>query len=367
VGADQGAYRWCIPAPSLSVERGRHGTITQLALETRLSALGWTAELDAAFAALECDGLRAGRVASDFGVALRVLTAVGEEQAALAPGLYRQARRGERPVVGDWVALAGESGSACVVERLARRSTFTRRRAGTEQAAREQVIAANVDTAFVVTDPQDFNVRRLERYLAIVREAGAEAVIVLTKLDLYPDVPDLLSDLHALARRVAVRPVSSETGAGFEELDRYLGRGRTICLLGSSGVGKSTLVNRLLGYEHLRTRRQRRDGAGRHTTTHRELVSLPGGALLIDNPGMREVGLSAAEHGVEETFDDVTSLAGGCRFNDCRHDSEPGCAVQAAVQHGALRLERLTSFRKLASELRRPVRRDRQAGKHRSR
>jgi ribosome biogenesis GTPase / thiamine phosphate phosphatase len=306
-------------------------------------------------------------VASDFGVALRVFTAVGEEQAALAPDLYRGARGGERPVVGDWVALAGELGSACVVERLARRSTFTRRRVGTEQSAREQVIAANVDTAFVVTDPRDFNVRRLERYLAIVREAGAAAVIVLTKLDLYPDVPDLLSDLHALARRVAVRRVSSETGAGFEELDRYLGRGRTICLLGSSGVGKSTLVNRLLGQEHLRTRRPRRDGAGRHTTTHRELVSLPGGALLIDNPGMREVGLWAAEHGVEETFDDVATLASGCRFDDCRHDSEPGCAVQAAVQHGTLRPERLTSFRKLAAELRRPLRRGRQDGRRRSR
>jgi ribosome biogenesis GTPase len=269
-------------APSLSVERGRHGTITELGCETRLSALGWTAELDAAFAPFERNGLRAGRLASDFGVALRVVTAFGEEQAALAPDLYRQARRGERPVVGDWVALAGESGPPRIVERLARRSMFIRRGAGTEQAAREQVIAANVDTGFVVTDPRDFNVRRLERYLAIVREAGAEAVIVLTKLDLHPDLPDLRSDLHALAGGMAICPVSSETGAGFEQLDRYLGRGRTICLLGSSGVGKSTLVNHLLGHEHLRTRPQRRGGAGRHTTTHRELVSLPGGALLID-------------------------------------------------------------------------------------
>ena len=299
----------------------------------------------------------------DFGVELCILTASGEERAALAPDLYRQARRGDRPVVGDWVALAGEPGGLLVVERLARRSKFTRLRAGTEQGAREQVIAANVDTAFLVTDARDFSPGRIERYLTIACEAGAEPVIVVTKLDLYPDVLDLLSELQSLAPHVAVHPVSSETGAGLEQLDGYLGRGRTICVLGSSGVGKSTLANRLLGYEHLRTGRERRDGAGRHTTTHRELVSLPGGALLIDNPGMREVGLWEAEHGVDETFDDVASLAGGCRFHDCRHGAEPGCAVQAAVQHGQLRPERLASFRKLTSELGRPLRRGRQDGR----
>jgi ribosome biogenesis GTPase len=215
--------------------------------------------------------------------------------------------------------------------------------------------------------PGTSNRQRIEHYLTIVREAGAEPVIVLTKLDLYPDVLDLVSELRALAPHVAVHPVSSETGQGLEELDCYLGRGRTICLLGSSGVGKSTLANRLLGHEHLPTGLERRNGTGRHTTTRRELVSLPGGGLLIDNPGMREVGLWEAEHGVEETFDDVASLAGGCRFDDCRHDSEPGCAVQAAVQQGELGQERLTSFHKLASELRRPLRRRRQGGRRQSR
>jgi ribosome biogenesis GTPase / thiamine phosphate phosphatase len=333
-------------------ERGRCGAITEFALGSGLGALGWTRDYEVAFVALERAGLRAGRVAIDFGAALRVLTAAGEEQVGLAPDLCRQARSGERPVVGDWVALAGVPGRALVVERLARRSTFTRRRAGSEGAAREQVIAANVDTAFVVTDARDFSPRRIERYLAIARKASAEPVIVLTKLDLYPDVLDLVSALRALAPHVAVHPVSSETGAGFDALDRYLEPGRTICLLGSSGVGKSTLANRLLGYNHLRTGLERRNGTGRHTTTRRELVSLPGGGLLIDNPGMREVGLWEAEDGVGETFDDVASLAGGCRFDDCRHDSEPGCAVLAAVQRGELAQERLTSFHKLASELR---------------
>jgi len=326
--------------------------ITGLALQTDLSSLGWTSELDVAFAPLERAGLRAGRVAIDFGVAFRVLTAVGEEQAVLAPGLHRRVRGGERPVVGDWVALAGEPGGACVVEGLPRSSTFARRRAGTDQVAREQVIAANIDTAFVVTDARDFSRARIERYLAIVREARVEPVIVFTKLDLHADVRGLSVDLQSLAPHVAVHALSSETGEGVEHLDSYLGRGRTICLLGSSGVGKSTLANRLLGYAHLRTRQERRSGAGRHTTTRRELLRLPGLALLIDNPGMREVGLWAAEQGVEDSFDDVASLARGCRFVDCRHESEPGCAVQAAVQLGELRQERLASFRKLASELR---------------
>jgi ribosome biogenesis GTPase len=356
-----------LAAPSLFVEKGKGPNITELALETDLPSLGWTADLDAAFVPLERAGFRPGRVAIDFGVTLRVLTAVGEEQVVLSPDLFRQARRGERPAVGDWVALAGRPGGACIVERLARTSKFMRRRAGTERAAREQVIAANVDTAFLVTDPRDFNWRRIERYLTIVREAGAEPVIVLTKLDLYPDVRDVLSDLKARALDVGVCAVSNKTGQGLGRLDRYLRRGRTICLLGSSGVGKSTLANRLLGYEHLQTRKERRDGAGRHTTTHRELVSLAGGALLIDNPGMREVGLWAAEHGLEQTFDDVASLAGGCRFDDCRHDAEPGCAVQAAVQHGELRQERLASFRKLASELRRPLGEGRRGGNGRNR
>ena len=332
-----------------------------------MSALGWTADLEVAFVALGRSGLRAGRVAIDFGASLRVLTAAGEEEVGLAPDLYRRARSGDRPVVGDWVALAGTPGDALVVERLARTSTFTRRRAGSEGAARRQVIAANVDTAFLVTDARDFSPRRIERYLAIAREASAEPVIVLTKIDLHADVLDLLSQLWALAPNVAVHAVSSVTGAGFDGLDCYLEPGRTICLLGSSGVGKSTLVNRLLGHEHLRTGQERRDGAGRHTTTRRELVSLPAGGLLIDNPGMREVGLWHAEDGVEKAFDDVASLAEGCRFGDCRHDMEPGCAVQAAVQQGVLGEERLASFRELASELRRPGRHGHQGGRPQSR
>ena len=222
-------------------------------VETGLPALGWTVDLEVAFVALS---------ALDFG--LDGWRSISAPRCASSPLPERSrwgSRRicvgrlaaGERPVVGDWVALAGEPGGALVVQRLARRSTFARRRAGSEGAAREQVIAANVDTAFLVTDARDFSPRRIERYLAVAREASAEPVIVLTKLDLYPDLLDLVSELRALAPHVAVHPVSSETGEGFDRLDCYLEPGRTICLLGSSGVGKSTLANRLLGYNHLRT------------------------------------------------------------------------------------------------------------------
>jgi ribosome biogenesis GTPase len=212
------------------------------------------------------------------------------------------------------------------------------------------VIAANVDVAFIVTDVEDFNVRRTERYLALVRGAGAEPVILLNKIDLDADVHEQVAQLHAAARGVAVHPVSSSDGQGLDDLAPYLTPGRTVCLLGSSGVGKSTLLNSLLGHEHLKTQATRGDGRGRHTTSHRELVPLPSGALLIDNPGMREVGLSEGEQGLEEAFADISALAEECRFSDCSHDTEPECAVRAAAESGALAHERLASFRKLALE-----------------
>ena len=309
-----------------------------------LLALGWDVFLEADAAGFVEAGHRRARVAIDFGADLSVLTAEGEERAQLSAELYREARGGDRVVVGDWVLLAGEPGSAEIVHRLARRSTFSRHRPGT--ASGEQVIAANVDVAFIATDARDFSVRRTERYLALVRAAGAEPVILLTKTDLDADVREQIAQLDIAARGVPVHPVSSSDGEGLDGLAPYLTPGRTVCLLGSSGVGKSTLLNRLLGQEHLRTQATRDDGRGRHTTSHRELVPLPNGALLIDNPGMREVGLTEGEQGLEDAFDDISALAEDCRFSDCSHDAEPDCAVRAA----GLPDERVASFRKLARE-----------------
>jgi ribosome biogenesis GTPase len=217
----------------------------------------------------------------------------------------------------------------------------------------EQVVAANVDTVLLVLAlNRDFNVRRLERYVAAGWESGAQPVVVLTKADVCDDLAAREAEAAAVAPGVPVHVVSSWEGTGLDVLGAYLGPGRTVALLGSSGAGKSTLLNRLAGAEVMATGAVRdADDRGRHTTTRRELVRLPGGALLIDTPGMRELGLWDAAEGVSQTFGDLEALAVRCRFRDCAHDSETGCAVQAALTEGSLAPERLASYRKLQREL----------------
>jgi ribosome biogenesis GTPase / thiamine phosphate phosphatase len=234
---------------------------------------------------------------------------------------------------------------------LPRRTTFTRKEAWRRTV--EQVVAANIDTLFLVTAfGQDLNARRLERYLVAAWDSGANPVIVVNKSDVAVDVAGDLAEVEGIAFGVPVFPVSAATGAGLEELEPYLGRGRTVALLGSSGVGKSTLVNRFAGREVLATADTGKGGRGRHTTTNRELVPLPGGALLLDTPGMREFQLWADEAVLDSTFADVAGLAADCRFADCTHLHEPGCAVQAALADGSLPAERFDSYLKLQREIR---------------
>jgi ribosome biogenesis GTPase len=235
---------------------------------------------------------------------------------------------------------------------LPRTSLFSRKVAGQETL--EQILAANVDVAFLVAGlDRDFSIRRLERYLTMAWESGARPVIVLNKTDLADDLEARRADVAGVAGAVPVHAISSKVGSGIEELSPYLQPGRTVALLGSSGVGKSTLINRLVGRERQLTRDVReKDSRGRHTTTHRELVPLPGGGLLIDTPGMRELQLWSADEGVQETFDDITDLAEHCYFRDCRHETEPKCAVKAAAEDGRLASDRLESFLKLQEELR---------------
>jgi ribosome biogenesis GTPase len=242
------------------------------------------------------------------------------------------------PVVGDWVVLEGDF----ITEVLPRRTVFSRRAAGDEN--REQVLAANVDIAFVVAATPDVNVRRVERYLTIAWQSGAVPVVVLTKADLAsPDVPDV---------RAQVVVTSSVTGEGVEDLVAMLLPDKTSVLLGPSGAGKSTLINRIVGAEVMKTREVHRSGEGRHMTSHRQLIELPGGGSIIDTPGLREAQLWEGEEALGGVFEDVEELALQCRFSDCGHRTEPGCAIKAALADGSLDTARFESYRKLQRELR---------------
>jgi ribosome biogenesis GTPase len=318
-----------------------------------LAALGWDATFTSAFAPFAGELMPARVVAEHRDRYLLAGGAAGDTAAVLAGRLRHEASaRADLPAVGDWVAVSRTRNAADVASIhavLPRRSAFMRKVAGDETAA--QVVAANVDIAVVVTALPDVSPRRLERYLALAWESGALPVIALTKADLADDVAGQIGSAQALAPGVDVIALSSVTGAGIDALDRLLQPGRTAVLLGPSGAGKSTLVNRLVGAERLRTAEVREDGKGRHTTTHRELVRLPGGALLIDTPGMRELQLWDADTGLGTVFADIYTLRVGCRFRDCRHETEPGCAVRAAVEAGGLPEARLEHWRKLAREL----------------
>jgi ribosome biogenesis GTPase len=310
-----------------------------------LNELGWDADWAATLEQLEPDNLIPARVAAQHRGAYVVWTGDGELRARAAGRLFYEHEVGAPvPAVGDWVGVR----ETTITTILPRRGAFLRKQAGL--GSDEQVLAANVDTAFLLAGlDDDFSLRRLERYVTTAWESGAEPVIVLTKADLCDDVADALLQVESVAIGVPVYPISNVTGVGIDELETRLRPGRTAVLLGSSGVGKSTLLNRLAGSELMRTRDVAADGTGRHTTTHRELVRLPGGALVIDTPGLRE--LQFWEGDLTAAFEDIELLAADCRFRDCAHAREPGCAVLAAVDNGTLSLDRLRSWRKLQREL----------------
>lgn len=292
-----------------------------------------------------------GRIGVEHRGAYTVFTDQGLVTASIPGRMRHNSSRGELPAVGDWVLMDPLDGEAraIILEILPRKSRFSRKVAG--DTTEEQVVAANVDTVFIVTAlNQDQNLRRVERYLALAWESGALPVVVLTKADLCDDVLGAISDFAAVAPGVDIHAISVLTDVGVEDLNVYLGNNRTIALLGSSGVGKSTLVNRLAGSK-MKVKSIRSDGKGKHTTTHREMILVPGGGVIIDTPGMREVQLWDADEGLDNTFADVAAFAADCRFNDCAHEGEPGCAISAALESGALDAERLESYRKLEREL----------------
>jgi ribosome biogenesis GTPase / thiamine phosphate phosphatase len=318
-----------------------------------LDRIGWTPAIEDQFAPHAAVGLEPARVAVEHRGAYLLYTARGERPAELSGRLRHAAEsRGELPAVGDWVAVS-KAGRALVQAVLPRRTKFSRMAANDHGQTIEQVVAANVDVVFLVAGLDgDLNVRRLERYLAVGWESGAEPVVVLTKADLCDDVEALVLGVESVAIGVPVHPVSNMTGEGVEALVGYFAGDRTVAALGSSGVGKSSLVNRLAGRELMATGELRADGRGRHTTSNRQLLLLPQGGLFLDTPGMRELRLWESDDGLAVAFDDVATAAAHCRFADCAHETEPGCGVRQALADGTLDPDRLASWRKLQNELR---------------
>lgn len=319
-----------------------------------LTRLGWRAELAEAFAPFAGEGIIPGRVGIQHRSHYLVYAERGELRGEPSGKLfYLAGGPADLPVVGDWVVLRERPGEnvVTIVEVLPRLSKFSRRAPG--RRAEEQVLAANVDVVFLVdTLGERLNIRRIERFLVLAAESGALPVILLNKDDLVSSAEEDAALVHRSARDVPVHHLSALYGRGLESVRSYVGPGVTAALLGPSGSGKSTLINALLGEEYLRTLEVREvDEKGRHTTTHRELVMLADGGMLIDTPGLRELQLHGGDEGMLTTFDDIEELATRCRFRNCGHSGEPGCAIQAALEDGSLEPKRLENYQKLQREV----------------
>lgn len=319
-----------------------------------LEHLGWNQTFQNYFEAYKQDGYTVGRVVLEHKNLYRVLSEDGEVLAEIS-GKYRFSTSGREdfPAVGDWIVMTTrmDEGKATIHHLLPRFSKFSRNIAG--RTTEEQIVAANVDIVFIVQSlNQDFNPRRLERYLLMAWESGANPVVVLTKADLCEDIENYKRQVDSVAFGVPVHSVSVVNEMGLEELNPYLVTGKTVALLGSSGAGKSTLTNCFLGENRQMVQEIREeDGKGRHTTTYRELLMLPEGGLIIDTPGMRELKLWEADSGFSNSFQDIESLANECQFRDCTHKNEPNCAVVRAIEEGNLEKSRLQSYFKLQKEL----------------
>jgi ribosome biogenesis GTPase len=334
--------------PNLAVHYG--------GMAERLEVLGWDERVAAAFAPHAARGLEPARVALEHQHIYRLYTRDGECLARVRGRMRHQAEAREAfPAVGDWVAIDGNETRTNSAEReaaidavLPRHSRFSRKSAG--DLTEEQVIAANIDVVFLVSGlDHDFNLRRIERYLVTAWDGGAQPVILLNKSDLVPDAVARVDEVCAIASGAPVHAISTKDGTGLEVFDAYLRLGVTAAFLGSSGVGKSSLINALLGETRQRVADVReKDSRGRHTTTNRELLILPRGGLIIDTPGMREMQLW---EGTLDAFQDIQEIGTACHFRNCRHEQEPRCAVRAAADEGRLAPARLASYQKLQREL----------------
>ncbi|HSE32869.1 MAG TPA: ribosome small subunit-dependent GTPase A [Pyrinomonadaceae bacterium] len=321
---------------------------------TDLTTFGWDEFFEANFKSYERNGFSCGRVALEHKNLFRIYTQYGEVLAEISGKLRHEAvNRSALPAVGDWVVIRSrpEHGRVIIDAVLPRRTSFARKVAGSR--TEEQIVGANIDTVFLLTSlNQDFSLRRIERYLIIAWESGANPIIILSKADLCDRLADAIKEAQSVAPGVPIHAISVVTGCGLYDIARYFKRGQTVALLGSSGVGKSTLINQLAGVDHLKVQTVREhDDRGRHTTTHRELVLLPSGGLVLDTPGMRELQLWDSDESLQLVFDDIEVLAALCFFSDCRHQDEPRCAVREALAAGTIDAGRYESYEKLQKEL----------------
>jgi ribosome biogenesis GTPase len=327
-----------------------------------LADIGWNTFFERSFEKFGEQSLNPARVGQEHKRRYRVFSERGELAAQVSGKFRYEARsKGAFPAVGDWVAASIRSveGKATIHAVLPRKSSFCRKAIlsggmpDTGGKTEEQVLAANIDTVFLVSGLDgEFNLRRIERYLAVAWEGGAAPVVVLNKADISDDVEACTRQVGSIGFGVPIHPISATENRGLDVFQRYLGKGKTAAFLGSSGVGKSTIINILLGEDRLEIAPVREyDKKGRHTTVDREMILLPTGGIVIDTPGMRELAMWSDEDGLARTFDDVEKLACGCRFRDCRHQGEPGCAVQQAIEDGNLDARRLQSYLKLKKEL----------------
>jgi ribosome biogenesis GTPase len=321
-----------------------------------LKELGWDSFFQEEFQLIKVPGSVPGRVVFESRGSYQVISQYGELTAIIA-GKMRYQAEGQKafPAVGDWVVIKRlvNENKATIHAVLPRKSKFSRKVAG--ERTEEQVVSANVDTVFIVSGldgGRNFNLRRIERYLTLTWSSGATPAMVLNKVDLCPEVDIFVQKVKEIAPGVSIHPVSAKEKIGLEALRTYLTKGHTVAFLGSSGVGKSALINSLLGIEKQEVGEVREDDRmGRHTTTRRELILIPGGGMMIDTPGMREIQMWAGEDDLQDTFYDIELLAKSCRFTDCSHNAETGCAVKEAINNGDLDPARLESYRKLQNEL----------------
>lgn len=327
-----------------------------------LEDMGWNEHFSHHFERYKNETLIPARIACEERNLYQIFCESGTMSAEVSGRFRHDAQsRADFPAVGDWVAIAPQVGEqkAIIHAVLPRKSSFSRKailgggpKYG-EGKTEEQVLAVNIDSVFLVSGlDHDFNLRRIERYLSIAWDSGASPVIVLNKADLHDDIEPFLEQVESVAMSVPTCTVSAKTSDGLDSLTGYVKRGQTVAFLGSSGVGKSSIINALLNEERLKIGELRKsDGRGRHTTTHRELIILPNGGIVIDTPGMREIQIWTDEDGLEKAFGDIEELALQCRFRDCKHESEPGCAIRKAIEKGTLDQKRFRNYLRLQKEI----------------